>query len=183
LDGILEPDEMRALADRACASGGNVNPILSEAHANAVDIHQLNATYYSTLDCDDDRYIAARAIQLFARGVPQVYYVGLLAGENDHAAVARTGEGRAINRHDFSSGEVEAALRRPVVQRIVDLIRLRNAHRAFTGELCVESRDQRTIALRWTSGDSSLGLNVDFGAGQASVVDEGITRQIASWAP
>ena len=49
----------------------------------AVDVHQLNCTYYSALDCDDDRYLAARAIQLFARGVPQVYYVGLLAGEND----------------------------------------------------------------------------------------------------
>ena len=29
------------------------------------------------------------------RGVPQIYYVGLLAGENDAAAVERTGEGRA----------------------------------------------------------------------------------------
>ena len=28
--------------------------------------------------CDDERYVAARAIQLFAKGVPQVYYVGLL---------------------------------------------------------------------------------------------------------
>ena len=52
-------------------------------HAAEVDVHQLNCTYYSALDCDDDRYFAARAIQLFARGVPQIYYVGLLAGEND----------------------------------------------------------------------------------------------------
>ena len=53
---------------------------------------------------DDERYLAARAIQLFARGVPQVYYVGLLAGENDLEAVERTGEGRAINRHDYAAG-------------------------------------------------------------------------------
>ena len=48
-----------------------------------VDVHQLNCTYCAALGEDDDRYIAARAIQLFARGVPQIYYVGLLAGLND----------------------------------------------------------------------------------------------------
>ena len=48
-------------------------------------MHQLNCTYYSALGEDDERYLAARAIQLFARGVPQIYYVGLLAGANDHA--------------------------------------------------------------------------------------------------
>jgi sucrose phosphorylase len=183
LDGILEPDEMRTLADRVRAGGGNVNRILSESHANGVDVHQLNATYYSTLDCDDDKYVAARAIQLFARGVPQIYYVGLLAGENDHAAAARTAEGRAINRHDFSIEEVEAAVRRPVVQRIADLIRLRNSHAAFDGELSVEMGDRRSITMTWTVNDVSLRLEVDFAAGQAHVVDEGTSARIASWTP
>ena len=32
------------------------------------DVHQLNCTYYSALGEDDERYLAARAIQLFARG-------------------------------------------------------------------------------------------------------------------
>ena len=94
LDGILEPGEMLDLADLVQRRGGNVNRILSDAHADGdVDVHQLNCTYYSALDCDDDRYVAARAIQLFARGVPQIYYVGLLAGENDHAAVAEPAKG------------------------------------------------------------------------------------------
>ena len=71
-------DEMLDLADLVQRRGGNVNRILSEAHADGeVDVHQLNCTYYAALDCDDDRYVAARAIQLFARGVPQIYYVGL----------------------------------------------------------------------------------------------------------
>ena len=81
LDGILEPAEMLELADLVLRRGGNVNRILSDAHADdSVDIHQLNCTYYSALGADDDRFVAARAIQLFARGVPQIYYVGLLAG-------------------------------------------------------------------------------------------------------
>lgn len=181
LDGILGPSQMQALADRVLAGGGNVNRILSEAHSNGGDVHQLNATYYSTLECDDDRYVAARAIQLFARGVPQIYYVGLLAGENDLAAVARTGEGRAINRHDFSIPEIDAALQRPVVQRVTELIRLRNTHPAFDGDLCVEAGDERTVSLRWTNDDTSLGLEMDFAAGTASVNDNGASRPIASW--
>lgn len=183
LDGVLEPDAMIALVQRVRAGGGNVNPILSEAHAAGVDIHQLNATYYAALDCDDDRYIAARAIQLFARGVPQIYYVGLLAGENDDASVVRTGEGRAINRHDYAIDEIASELRRPVVERLVDLIRLRNSHAAFDGELSVVSPDAHSVRLRWTSGDADLGLDVDFAAGRATVGDRGVTRAIASWAP
>jgi sucrose 6(F)-phosphate phosphorylase len=183
LDGLLEPDEMRALGQRVRGRGGNVNRILSEAQADGVDIHQLNATYYSALDCDDDKFVAARAIQLFARGVPQIYYVGLLAGENDDIAVAGTGDGRAINRHDYRTDEIHTALRRPVVQRIVDLIRLRNAHPAFDGELYVESGEGRLISLRWTNDDTRLDLDVDFGAGRACISDGGDARDIASWVP
>src|SRR5204863_407222 len=105
---------------------GNVNRILSRAHADEVDVHQLNCTYYSALACDDERYVAARAIQLFARGIPQIYYAGLLAGENDLAAVENTGDGRAINRHDYTTEEISSALQRPVVGRVVELVRLRN---------------------------------------------------------
>ena len=126
------------------ARGGNVNRILSDSHADGVDVHQLNCTYYSALGEDDDRYVAARAIQLFARGIPQVYYVGLLAGTNDHVAVERTGEGRAINRHDYTRAEIDAALERPVVRRILDLVRLRATHPAFG----VDWRSRRPAALR-----------------------------------
>ena len=181
LDGILQPDEMRALADRVDAVGGNVNRILSEAHAEGGDVHQLNSTYYSTLECDDDRYVAARAIQLFARGVPQVYYVGLLAGENDQAAVERTGEGRAINRHDYSPDEIEAALARPVVQRVLELIRLRNAHPAFDGELRVDASEPGSVNLAWTRGDDRIALAVDFAASDAWIHDAGGSRRIAAW--
>ena len=111
LDGVLLPEEMLDLETHVRRQGGNVNRILSDAHSAGVDVHQLNCTYYSALDCDDERYLAARAIQLFARGVPQIYYVGLLAGENDHEAVRRTGEGRAINRHDFTLEEIHACAR------------------------------------------------------------------------
>lgn len=158
LDGILTPAEMRALADHVARQGGNANRILSRFPDDGVDVHQLNCTYYSALGADDERYLAARAIQLFARGVPQIYYVGLLAGENDLAAVDRTGEGRAINRHDYTEAEIEAALRRPVVGRLLELVRLRNTHPAFEGELEVDLEGSAVLRLGWRNPRRRDGL-------------------------
>ncbi len=171
LDGILEPDEMRALADAITRRGGNVNRILSDSHAGDVDVHQLNCTYLSALGGDEDRYFAARAIQLFARGVPQIYYVGLLAGLNDTGAVARTGEGRAINRHDYGRGEVDAALDNQVVRRLLALVRLRNTHPAFRGRLSVEADDDHRLRMCWAGDGSSCRLDVDLQTGRTSITE------------
>ncbi|HET7026085.1 MAG TPA: sucrose phosphorylase [Candidatus Limnocylindrales bacterium] len=178
LDGILEPDEMLALADSVEAHGGNVNRLLSASASATVDVHQLNCTYYSALGCDDDRYVSARAIQLFARGVPQVYYVGLLAGANDEAAVARTGDGRAINRHDYTREELEAELTRPVVRRIVDLVRLRNTHPAFEGDLAVEL-DSSSLLMRWQNGPDVAELRADLATGVSTISTNRTTVRLA----
>jgi sucrose phosphorylase len=169
LDGILDPAQMNALADLITARGGNVNRILSNLHAGNVDVHQLNSTFLSALGGDEERFFAARAIQLFAKGVPQIYYVGLLAGENDQAAVDRTGDGRAVNRHDYTRAEIDDALRRPLVGRQLELIRLRNTHPAFEGSLHVEVRAERHLRLTWRRQDDTCSLEVDLAAGRASI--------------
>jgi sucrose phosphorylase len=169
LDGILGPAEMLRLAEAVLARGGNVNRILSDSHANGVDVHQLNCTYHSALGCDDDRYLAARAIQLFARGIPQVYYVGLLAGENDRAAVERSGEGRAINRHDYTLAEIDAALERPVVRRVLELVRLRATHPAFAGRLSVSADAPSSLRLRWSSDGDACELDADLATGRINI--------------
>ncbi|MEX1169397.1 MAG: sucrose phosphorylase [Chloroflexota bacterium] len=178
LDGILAPAEMLGLATLVEQRGGNVNRILSSSHAEAVDVHQLNCTYYSALDCDDDRYLAARAIQLFARGVPQVYYVGLLAGANDRAAIEQTGDGRAINRHDYTSAEIDDELNRPIVQRVLELTRLRNTHPAFDGTLDVQLVGRSRLRLAWRNATSSCSLDVDVSSGQVRV-DDGLSVDAA----
>ena len=175
LDGILPAADMRRLADLVHERGGNVNHILSDVHSDGgVDVHQLNATYYSALGGDDDRYVLARAIQLFAPGIPQVYYVGLLAGENDLQAVAATGDGRAVNRHDYTAAEIDAALQRPVVRRVLDLVRLRNSHPAFGGRLDVASQGPR-LSLRWSDGGHCCQLDADLrtGSGWIEVASDG----------
>jgi sucrose phosphorylase len=169
LEGILEPVEMQGLADVVLARGGNINRILSDKHAHGVDVHQLNCTYYSALGEDDERYLAARAIQLFARGIPQLYYVGLLAGRNDQAAVQQTGEGRAVNRHDYSPAEIDDELQRPVVRRLLELIRLRATHPAFGGELDVTTSDAQNLRMRWTSGRARCQIDVNVENGRMEV--------------
>jgi sucrose phosphorylase len=181
LEDVLSPTEMLGLAGRVSANGGNVNRILSALRDDAVDVHQLNCTYYSALSCDDERYVAARAIQLFAKGVPQIYYVGLLAGENDHAAVEMTGDGRAINRHNYPVAEIDEALRRPVVRRVLELVRLRNEHPAFDGTMVAVAVGRGDLRITWQAGDLELALQVDFIAGRAVVLDGDHSRTIAEW--
>ena len=169
LEGILAPDEMRKLADLALDRGGNINRILSPAHAtDGFDVHQLNLTYFAAVGEDEDRYILARAIQLFARGIPQVYYVGLLAGSNDRVDVGQGADGRAVNRHNYSLGEVEDALRRPVVQRLLAMIRLRKEHPAFGGELTI-SGSGGLLRMRWDHSDSVCELDADLSRGTCSI--------------
>ncbi len=168
LEGILSHAEMSGLADSVVARGGNINRILGD-RGDGPDVHQLNCTYYSALGEDEERYLAARAIQLFARGVPQVYYVGLLAGANDLEAVERVGEGRAINRHDYTVAEIEAALERRVVQRLLELVRLRAEHPAFDGNLEVTDEGQGLLRMIWVRDEDAIELTVDLVGGEHEV--------------
>jgi len=102
-------------------------------------------------------------VQLFLPGVPQIYYVGLLAGENDMALLRQTGVGRDINRHRYSREQVEAALQKPVVQALLELIRARNRCKAFDGTFQLDAEtDARRMAMHWTLGEHTATLRVDF---------------------
>lgn len=173
LNEILDPGEMLALVELIEREGGNVNRLLSGSHSKGVDAHQLNCTYYAAVGCNDDKYVAARAIQLFAPGIPQIYYVGLLAGENDYEAFSQAGDGRAVNRHNFTDKEIDLALTRPVVQRILRLIRLRQCHPAFEGSLAVDSRAPGSLQLRWKRHEDTCELNVDLASGVCLVTTGG----------
>ena len=164
MDGLYEPEDARHLVQTCLERGANLSLIVSAEHQDrdGFDVHQIRGSYYSLLGCDDDAYIAARAIQCFVPGVPQVYYVGLLAGKNDVDAVARTGEGREINRHNFTMQEIGAAADTEVVRRLVRLIRLRNSHPAFDGDFRVLDSADTHLCLAWSRGSEGCVLDVDF---------------------
>ena len=91
-------------------------------------------------------------------GIPQVYYVGLLAGTND---MARTGVGRDINRHHYTRQQVAQSLQRGVVQRLLALI-LRNRHAAFNGAFSFDADLPHTLCLRWVHGTETATLQLNF---------------------
>ena len=171
LDGLYDGGEVRRVVEACLARGGNLSLVYSPEHRDpdGFDVHQIRGTFFSLLDRDDDVYIAARAIQLFAPGVPQVYYVGLLAGENDDEAASRTGDGREVNRHNFSLDEIRAAASRSVVMRLERLIRLRNSHPAFDGDFEVLPSSRDRVRLVRHAGDQACVLEVDFRSFRTSV--------------
>lgn len=80
---ILTDEEINYTTQELYKVGANVKRKYSSAEYNNLDIYQINTTYYSALGNDDRKYFLARLLQIFAPGIPQIYYVGLLVGENE----------------------------------------------------------------------------------------------------
>lgn len=146
---LLTEEEVEQTKGYLFARGANVKPIYNTMAYNNLDVYQLNCTYYSALGNDDAAYLLARAIQFFTPGIPQVYYVGLLAGENDLDLLEETKVGRNINRHYYSVQEVEESMERPVVKQLFQLMRFRNSYPAFDGQFAVESIGDHGLRLTW----------------------------------
>lgn len=163
MDDLIDTREARKVVDTCIERGANLSLILSEDYKDkdGFDVHQIRGTYYSILNCEDDAYLAARAIQFFAPGIPQVYYVGLLAGKNDIESVEKTGEGREINRHNFSILEIEKSLEKEVVKRLLKLIRFRNEYDAFQGTFKVLDSADDEIYLMWEKENMHCTLFID----------------------
>lgn len=138
---LLPDEEIDKVKEQMYKQGANVKKIYSSEAYNNLDIYQVNTTYYSALGNNDAAYILSRAIQFFAPGIPQVYYVGMLAGANDVELMECTKNGRDINRHYYTKEEIAKEQERPVVQELKKLMELRNSHPAFhmDGDILVET--------------------------------------------
>ena len=88
--GLLSPAEIDRLVETIHERSNNQSRQATGAAASNLDLYQVNCTFYDALGRSDDEYLIARALQFFAPGIPQVYYVGLLAGTNDMDLLART---------------------------------------------------------------------------------------------
>src|SRR5690606_16512121 len=139
LPGLIPTDELDRLVETIHEMSKGQSRSATRAAASNLDLYQVNCTYYDALGRNDRDYPSACAIQFLAPGVPQVHYVGLLAGTNDIELLARTGVGREINRHYYSWDEVQEALTRTVVQKLLRLIRFRNEHPAFDGTFSLQT--------------------------------------------
>ncbi len=164
--GLIPDEGIDALVRRIHENSRGESLRATGAAASNLDLYQVNCTFYDAMGRDDLRYLLARAIQFFLPGVPQVYYVGLLAGRNDMALLARSGVGRDINRHFYTRGDIAEALERPVVADLCELIRLRNSHPAFGGEFELRSSPEGTLDLAWRDGKATARLYMNLGSAE-----------------
>jgi sucrose phosphorylase len=160
--GLVPDAELDALVEHIHQASGGQSRQATGAAASNLDLYQVNCTYYDALGRSDRDYLLARAVQFFLPGVPQVYYVGLLAGGNDMELLRQTGVGRDINRHRYSADDLQQALQRPVVQQLIELIRLRNTHPAFQGRFELMDSDERSLHVAWREGPHWARLALDF---------------------
>jgi sucrose phosphorylase len=158
--GLLTDKQIDKTKGLLFEKGANVKRVYNtEAYKN-LDVYQINCTYYSALGNDDDAYTIARAVQMFAPGIPQVYYVGMLAGKNDIELVESTKNGRDINRHSYTVEEIAREVERPVVQKILKLMRFRNEFPGFAGE-CEVSSNGSLLTIKRASGGYTAELVAD----------------------
>ena len=164
LKGLLGDAEIDNLIATVVGRGGYVKDL----HGQKAVYYQVNATYHSALGEDDRRLLLARAIQMFVPGKPQVWYLDLFAGTNDHEAVAKAGPGghKEINRTNLTAAEVAARLELPVVRRQLELLRFRNECPAFGFDAACEVGDTPPdrLHLTWRNHGHVATLQADLTA-------------------
>jgi sucrose phosphorylase len=139
--------------------------------------HQINATLPNIL-ANDAAYFISRAVQFILPGEPQVYYVGLFNGMDDQSLFRESGQGRDVNRHNYTPLEIENALKQPVVQAIIALARLRK-HAAFEGEFAWAVNGADNLSMGWKNGSNELTLEFVTKVGSPSFVIEVVTDGVA----
>ncbi|MBN2665022.1 MAG: hypothetical protein JXR67_00815 [Bacteroidales bacterium] len=161
LKGLLADELIQNLIDTVVNRGGYIKDL----HGKKNIYYQVNATYYSALGEDDAKLLLARAIQIFMPGIPQVWYLDLLAGKNDYDAVERAGPAghKEINRTNLELDIACEGIRKDVVQRQLSLLKFRNNFPAFGFDACLEILDStpEILKLRWENNNCTATLEAD----------------------
>jgi len=174
LKGLLADEQIQKLIDIVVKRGGYVKDL----HGKKNMYYQVNATYYSALGEDDAKLLLARAIQIFMPGKPQVWYLDLLAGKNDHAAVEKAGPAghKEINRTNLTLEQARKKLEENVVSKQLSLLRFRNSFPAFGFDAKLQILDSmpEILKLCWENNGcaATLEANLKDYACEISATDE-----------
>jgi sucrose phosphorylase len=150
--GLLEDEEILEMMDLIIERGGQVKNLYG-ADGKKISYYQVNATYFSALGGNEQKLLLARAIQLFMPGIPQIWYLDIFAGANDYDAVIKAGKDghKEINRTTLSLNDIEEGLKKEVVTKQLDIIRLRNTSNAFLGTVTFEETIEEEINILWSN--------------------------------
>ncbi len=161
IKGLLDEAAIDRMIETILARGGMVKDLYGP-DGKKISYYQVNATFFSALNADPSRFLLARAIQMFMPGVPEVWYLDLFAGTNDHQA-AEAGGHKEINRTNLTLADVAQKLSEPVVEKQIELLRFRNQFPAFgfDASLAIDDSDPGVLRLTWTKDDAVATLQAD----------------------
>nr|WP_070959922.1 sugar phosphorylase [Hyphomonas sp. Mor2] len=142
-EGLLPEADIALMLERAEAFGGRIS--MRSTPDGGEKPYELNITFFEymkgTKDGEDghqfDRFICSQTIVLALEGIPAVYIHALLATENDHEGVRKSGVNRAINRHRWNYTTLRGHLDNPETVHAQSLTeinrraRIRRAQPAF----------------------------------------------------
>jgi sucrose phosphorylase len=160
--GLLEDTEIEELMHLIIERGGLVKNLYG-ADGKKISYYQVNATYFSALGENEQKLALARAIQLFMPGIPQIWYLDIFAGANDYEGVEKAGKDghKEINRTTLSMENIQEGLKKEVVLQQLEMLRLRNTSKAFSGTLEFGTTDENEFHLIWRNKDEIAQLKAN----------------------
>ncbi|MDJ0898288.1 MAG: sugar phosphorylase [Xenococcus sp. MO_188.B8] len=141
---ILPPEEINLIINKARQHGAFVS--YKSGAGGAEEPYEINSTWFSALTMDNGqeelafqvkRYVASRSIALVLRGVPGIYFHGLIGTPNNVANVLKTKTKRDINRQVINVEDLQELSQDPksrlrlIAYQFGELISIRRQHSAF----------------------------------------------------
>lgn len=160
--GLLEDSEIESIMETVISRGGRVKN-LYDPSGKKISYYQVNATFFSALDENEQKLLLARAIQLFMPGIPQVWYLDLFAGKNNYEAADKSGSGghKEINRTTLSNSDIEEGLQKEIVLNQLQLMRLRNTSKAFLGKININNSKENELDISWQNNNEFAQLKAN----------------------
>jgi sucrose phosphorylase len=118
--GILPKEDIDFIVHKAREHGAFISN--RQVDGSEEEPYEINITWFSAINHDNSeeemalqvkRYVASRSIPLVLRGVPGVYFHGMVGTKNDIDAVLRTKVKRDINRRTLDEDELLNKLEDP----------------------------------------------------------------------
>ncbi len=141
--GILTKEEIDYIIIRAKEQGAFIS---YKTGKEGKEPYEINTTWWSAVNMEQSgeavsfqvkRYVALRSIPLVLRGVPGIYFHGLIGTSNDIDTVLKTKSKRDINRKVVDEAELGTAIEDPdsrlshLQKQFVRILDLRVKYKAF----------------------------------------------------
>ena len=142
---ILSKEEINAMIKKATEAHKALVSYKTGEDGNE-EPYEINTTWFSALNREDSgeelafqvkRCVASRCIAFVLRGVPAIYFHGMIGTGNDPGVVNKTGHSRDINRTVIDEKDLDDALENPdsklslIRQKLRPFAHVRVQERAF----------------------------------------------------